>query len=83
VCSIDYFSMIGRSKLFQILANSSSGFSGWSDVGFTPKMWWYSMRSIFKVFCLGRRWTPRDELYGIADQSIDPNFGLHELIGIP
>jgi hypothetical protein len=29
------------------------------------------------MFCLGRGWTPRDELYGIADQLIDPgsNYG--------
>jgi hypothetical protein len=26
---------------------------------------------------------PRDELYGITDQSIDPDLGLYELIGIP
>jgi len=35
------------------------------------------------MFCSGRGWTPRDELYGIADQSIDLDLGLHELIGIP
>jgi hypothetical protein len=35
------------------------------------------------MFCLGRGWTPRDELYGITDQSIDPDLGLHEPIGIP
>jgi hypothetical protein len=35
------------------------------------------------MFCLGRAWTPRDELYGIAQQSIDLGLGLHELIGIP
>jgi hypothetical protein len=46
-------------------------------------MWWSSMRSIPKVFCLGRGWTPRDELYGIADQSIDPGLRLHKPIGIP
>jgi hypothetical protein len=34
------------------------------------------------MFCLGRGWTPRDKLYGIADQSIDPSLGLHEPIGI-
>jgi len=34
------------------------------------------------MFCLGRWWTPRDELYGIVDQSIDSGFGLHELISI-
>jgi hypothetical protein len=35
------------------------------------------------MFCSGRWWIPRDELYGIAAQSIDPDFGLHEPIGIP
>jgi hypothetical protein len=34
------------------------------------------------MFCLGHGWTPHDELYGIADQLIDPGFGLHEPIGI-
>jgi hypothetical protein len=34
------------------------------------------------MFCLGRGWTPRDELYGIVDQPIDPDLGLHEPIGI-
>jgi hypothetical protein len=34
------------------------------------------------MFCSGHGWTPRDELYGIADQSIDPDLGLHEPIGI-
>jgi len=34
------------------------------------------------MFCLGHGWTPRDELYGITDQSIDPGRGLHEPIGI-
>jgi len=34
------------------------------------------------MFCLGRGWTPRDELYGIVDQSIDLGFSLHEPIGI-
>jgi hypothetical protein len=34
------------------------------------------------MFYLGRGWTPRDELYGIADQSINPDLGLHEPIGI-
>jgi len=34
------------------------------------------------MFCLGRWWTPRDELYGIVDQSIDPGLSLHEPIGI-
>jgi len=45
-------------------------------------MWRFSMHSILKVFCLGRWWTPRDRLYGIADQSIDPGLGLHGPIGI-
>ncbi len=35
------------------------------------------------MFCSGCGWTPRDELYGIADQSIDPGLGLHGPIGIP
>jgi hypothetical protein len=35
------------------------------------------------MFCWGRGWTPRDELYGITDQSIDPGLGLHKPIGIP
>jgi hypothetical protein len=35
------------------------------------------------MFCLGRGWTPRDELYSIVDHSIDPDLGLHEPIGIP
>jgi hypothetical protein len=34
------------------------------------------------MFCSGREWTPRDELYGIANPSIDLDFGLHESIGI-
>jgi hypothetical protein len=34
------------------------------------------------MFCLGRGWTSRDELYDIADQLIDPGLGLHEPIGI-
>jgi hypothetical protein len=46
-------------------------------------MWQFSMHSIFKVFCLGHWWTPRDELYGIIDHSINPGLGLHEPIGIP
>jgi hypothetical protein len=41
------------------------------------------MRSIIQVFCFGRWWTPRDELYGIVDRSIDPSLGLREPIGIP
>jgi hypothetical protein len=41
------------------------------------------MRSILKVFCLGRWLTPRDELNDIVDQSIDPDLGLHGPIGIP
>jgi hypothetical protein len=32
---------------------------------------------------VGRGWTPRDELYGIADQLIDAGLGLHKPIGIP
>jgi hypothetical protein len=35
------------------------------------------------MFFLGRGWTPRDELYGITDQLIDPNLGLYKPIGIP
>ncbi len=35
------------------------------------------------MFYLGRSWTPRDVLYGIVDQLIDPGLGLHEPIGIP
>jgi hypothetical protein len=35
------------------------------------------------IVLFGRGWTSRDELYGIADQSIDPGLGLHEPIGIP
>jgi hypothetical protein len=35
------------------------------------------------MFCLGREWTPCDKLYGIADQSIDLDLGLHESISIP
>jgi hypothetical protein len=34
------------------------------------------------MFSSGREWTPRDELYNIANQSIDLNLGLHEPIGI-
>jgi len=41
------------------------------------------MRNILKVFCLGHWWTPRDELYDIADQLINPDLGLHGPIGIP
>jgi hypothetical protein len=40
------------------------------------------MRNIFLVFCLGHGWTPREELYGIADQSINLGLGLQEPIGI-
>jgi hypothetical protein len=32
---------------------------------------------------VGRGCTPRDGLYGIADQLIDPGLGLHGPIGIP
>jgi hypothetical protein len=35
------------------------------------------------VLLWGPGWTPRDKLYGIANQSIDPDLGLHEPIGIP
>jgi hypothetical protein len=35
------------------------------------------------MFCSGHGWTPRDKLYGIANQSIHPDLGLHKLIGIP
>jgi hypothetical protein len=35
------------------------------------------------VLLWGRGWTPRDELYGIANQLIDAGLGLHEPIGIP
>jgi hypothetical protein len=37
----------------------------------------------FWSFIGGCGWTPRDELYGIIDQSIDPGFSVHEPIGIP
>ncbi len=39
--------------------------------------------AIFQCFIVGRGWTPRDELYDIEDQLIDPGFGLYEPIGIP
>ncbi len=77
------FSVTGLHKFFQVLVNYSLGFSGWSDFCFTPKMWRSSVRNIFLMFCLGRAWTPRDELYGIADQLIDSSLALHEPIGIP
>jgi hypothetical protein len=32
---------------------------------------------------VGRGWTPRDELYGVVDQSIDVGLGLHEPISNP
>ncbi len=32
---------------------------------------------------VGRGWIACDELYGIANQLIDPGLGLHEPIGIP
>jgi hypothetical protein len=38
--------------------------------------------TILRCFIVGRGWTPRDELYGIADQLIDPGLGLHGPIGI-
>jgi hypothetical protein len=34
-------------------------------------------------FLVCRGWTPRDGLYGIADQLIDPSLGLQGPIGIP
>jgi len=34
------------------------------------------------MFSSGHEWTPRDELYNIANQSIDLDLGLHEPIGI-
>jgi len=39
--------------------------------------------AILWCFYVGRGWTPRDELYGIVDQSIDPGLSLHEPIDIP
>jgi hypothetical protein len=45
-------------------------------------MWRSSMRRVLQVFCFRRWWTPRDELYGIANQWINPGLGLHEPIGI-
>jgi hypothetical protein len=41
------------------------------------------VRNNLLMFCLGRGWTPRDELYGITNESIDPDFGLYEPISIP
>jgi hypothetical protein len=38
-------------------------------------------RFIFRRFVRGRRGTSRDEPYGLADRSIDPDLGLHESIG--
>ncbi len=35
------------------------------------------------MFCWGHGWTPRDGLYGIADQSVDPGLDLHGPISIP
>jgi len=35
------------------------------------------------MFCLGHGWTPCDKLYGIVDQSIDLDLGLHEPTSIP
>jgi len=35
------------------------------------------------MFCLGRGWTPHDELYGIIDQSIDLDLGPYEPIDNP
>jgi hypothetical protein len=34
------------------------------------------------MFCLGRGSTPRNELYGIIDRSIDPDLGMYKLIGM-
>jgi len=82
IYSTHRFFMRGRYKFLQVLANYSSGFSGWSKNCFTPKMWRSFMRSILLMFCLGCGWTPRDELYGIIDQPIDPDLGLHKPIGI-
>jgi hypothetical protein len=53
-----------------------------THVTLNPKPWRSSMQNIFLMFCLGCGWTPRDELYGIIDQLIDPGLGLHEPIGI-
>jgi len=39
--------------------------------------------AILRCFIVGFGWTPRDELYDIANQWIDPDLGLHEPIGIP
>jgi hypothetical protein len=38
---------------------------------------------VLLIFCVGRGWTPRDELYGITDQSIDLDLDLYEPIDIP
>jgi hypothetical protein len=39
---------------------------------FTPKTSSYFIRNILLLFCLGRGWTPRDELHNITEQLIDP-----------
>jgi hypothetical protein len=39
--------------------------------------------TILRCFIVGHGWTPRDELYDIANQWIDPGLGLHEPIRIP
>ncbi len=77
VCSTNCFSVTGRDWFFEVLACSFSSW-GWRDSCFTGKMWRSS-----DVLLGGHGWTPRDELYGIADQLIAPGLGLHEQIGIP
>ncbi len=57
-------------------------FLGQSNFRFTSKMLWFSVLDILAMFCLGCGSTPRDELYGITDQSIDLDLGLYEPIGI-
>jgi hypothetical protein len=69
---------MGRDWFFEVLTNYSFNSSGWRDSCFTVKMW----RSP-DVLLWGHGWTPRDKLYGIVDQLIDPSLGLHEPIGIP
>jgi hypothetical protein len=59
---------------------------GWQDgcrCGCTTQKSWPSRKSSghFLTFCLGRVWTSRDEPYGLADRSIDPDLGLYEPIG--
>jgi hypothetical protein len=43
----------------------------------------YFVHIVYLIFCVGRGWTSRDELYGIIDESIDPDLSLYEPIGIP